>query len=167
MSLLKWMLINLFVLATAVATAKEWKEHQGNMQGHNARIVHYEEVIEGLLKEKQHVQNPGRLAQITKELVAAHKELKNIAIKKNKELKHMRYRHPARGHEFEKKYLRTYEVKSLQDYENQLGIGGQLTRVKEKIDLHYGVQPEEKAESIRRRQKEKEKEEIQRIRLVK
>ena len=47
---------------------------------------------------------------------------------------------------FEKEYYKTYELKPLAELEEEVGLAGKLSKIKKKVELHYGVQKKKKTE---------------------
>ena len=126
-------------------SAEEWTTHQTNMKFHDQRIAELSGGLSELIDKKRHIKDPKQLKLIMEEMVKNHGLMKEQYEKRNTELNHMRFRHPEQGQEFERKYQRTDSLKALEEYEaeTQGGLEYQLSKIREKIRLHFGTSSRE------------------------
>lgn len=69
-------------------------------------------------------------------IVERHKELEKDYAAYNEELRALTYRFPSKGGEIKRKYV-VLRPKSLEQVEKELGLDGDLTELKEKVDKKY------------------------------
>lgn len=143
---LRWISIISAIFWAGAAAADPWSVHQTNIQVHEQKIEQHNEAIRAAVQRKGQARDPKVLKEIMDEMVSNHAKIKEQIEKRNEELRHMRYRHPEKGQEFDRKYYKTYRFKSLEEYEHELDLDGQLTRLKEKLNLHYGQKSRQEIE---------------------
>ena len=143
-------LVLLFCLPTLVQ-AEPWSVHQRNIRAYEKKIETHQNAVRDLIQKKKTLKDPKELQATVKSMVEEHGKLKAEIGKRDKEIKHMRFRHPEKGQEFDHKYYKTYRFKTLAEYEDENDLPAKLTRLHQKIKRHFGVKPEDEAEEIRRR----------------
>ena len=116
--------------------AGEWKYHTEFEKQEKTKMNSLETKISGFVVKKRTVKDPEKLKIVLDQIRTGYGELKTHATDYNENLTHMRYRHPAKGDETNRKYS-LYKMRTLQDMENAVGIDGQLDRVKRKMVKVY------------------------------
>ncbi|MGZ5279917.1 MAG: hypothetical protein ACXWC9_08245 [Pseudobdellovibrionaceae bacterium] len=117
-----------------------WLEVENKIQELYSKIKSKEELVLHLLEEKDHLPNNSpQLQQTVRDIVLAHKELRRLVEDYQKNLSILKYRFPERNAKHERNYQR-FEVKSIDDMEQALGIDGKLSRNMKKMRGQYGVE---------------------------
>jgi hypothetical protein len=107
-------------------------EHDAKLSGQKRQLEGLESEIRELIEHKQHENDPKHVQEMTKEIAAKHKELEKVSQEYEEVRLHVRFHHPDRNEPLERKYLR-YKFKSLKQMEDELGIDGQLDRMKSRV----------------------------------
>ncbi|MCB0370666.1 MAG: hypothetical protein KDD45_14890, partial [Bdellovibrionales bacterium] len=76
-----------------------------------------------------------------KNLISEHHELTQLEQEYNQKTQLMKYRYPDVGITEKRKYERI-KIKSIDDYEEMMGIEGEVKKSVEKIKEHYGIEDE-------------------------
>lgn len=126
--------IAVFVLTffSTFAWARGWGQHEVNLKAYAGKIRGVEEEIQGLIQQKNQNRNPDVREELLKEIVKKNQERLKLYKEYKKEQEHIRFEHPAKGDKSERKYRRV-KLKSLDDLEDELGVDGQLSRIKQKV----------------------------------
>ena len=122
-------LISLIVFFSSTSNAGNWKVHASDLRAAIAEIEQKETLIQGLIDQKNKATGKTNTTQIIKQIVEEHKELKEAVKKYNKLRNHVRFEHPAQGDDTERRY-NPKRVKSLDEFEDAVGIYGKLDRAK-------------------------------------
>jgi hypothetical protein len=130
--------ICLLILFTLQAQAREWDLHEASLKASVEKIREKEKKIVEIVKQKNLLPPDSPKAKpILEELTKEHKELSEFYKDFETEKQHVRFEHPEQGLKVERKYLR-YKVKTIEDFENEVGIDGKLSRLKSKTMKKFG-----------------------------
>lgn len=128
----------LFIILASVAQAREWALHEASLKASVDKIREKEKKVIEIIKHKNHLPPDSPKAKaILEELTKEHKELTGFYKDFQDEKQHVRFEHPEQGLNVERKYTR-YKVKTLEDFENEVGIDGKLSRLKSKTMRKFG-----------------------------
>jgi hypothetical protein len=116
--------------------ASDWARHEVNLKGYASRIRNMQEDIQALIIKKSQNKNPVVRDEILKEIILKNQELQKTYQDYKAEKEHIRFEHPEQGDKTERKY-RHLKLKSLEELENEVGIDGQLSRLKRKVEDTY------------------------------
>lgn len=119
-------------LFSTKASAEAWSYHNGRLTDLTNQLKEHERSIKTLLEEKRAITDEKALQSVLAELANRHKELQRVAKDYEEERLHVRFKHPDRHDTTERQYLR-YQVKTLKELENELGLDGRLDRLKVRV----------------------------------
>lgn len=140
MHLMNSLTVMLFtVLISINSHAGNWKVHASDLRAKIAEIEQAEAKIEDLISQKKSRKSGNSSTEIIDQIVDAHKELKKAVEKYNKLRNHVRFEHPEQGDDTERKY-RPHRFKSIEEFEDSVGIYGKLDRMKRKMKRTYGIE---------------------------
>jgi DNA polymerase II small subunit/DNA polymerase delta subunit B len=118
------------------AMAESWGRHEVNLKGYQIKIRNSEDELRELIAKKNSNRNPKVRDEILKEIIQKSEDLKKTFADMKSEEEHIRFQHPEKGDETERKY-RHLRLKSVKDLENEVGVDGQLSRLKAKVKDKY------------------------------
>lgn len=121
------------------AFAGNWVVHASELRAKIAVIEQTEAKIEDLIKQKNEKSSGGSSTVVIDQIVEAHKELKKSVKEYNKLRNHVRFEHPEQGDDTERKY-HPHRFKSIEEFEDSVGIYGKLDRMKRKMKKTYGIE---------------------------
>jgi hypothetical protein len=101
------------------------------------KIREKEKKISDIIRAKNAEKDQEKLQPLLADLQKEYKELEKLYKDLDDEKRHIRFEHPDKGVEVERKY-RAYKIRSIEDMENELGTDGKLSRLKQKVFLKYG-----------------------------
>lgn len=108
------------IIGGAIALADgDYTKHEANLQQLQGKIFASEKVIKEGIEEKNKTSDPVKTHEIANEIKKQLKERKENIVKFNKEFHHVRYEHPEKMGQFEKKYKR-YDEKSIKEFEDEV-----------------------------------------------
>ena len=125
--------------------AGDWSGHEQKLLVLNTKIAALENELHEMIERKDSVDDPAGLKELLQDMVKKHKELQETARDREAELVHMRFQHPEKGDLNKREYSR-YQVKSLEQMEEDQDLDGKLTRIKSMVELKYKVEPARKAD---------------------
>ena len=111
-----------------------------------AKVKSAEEEIKKLIIEKQHLSDPEKIAENTKQTKALHKDLKDNLKDYDQQRSLLKYRYPEKNLTDKREYERI-ELKSIDEMENQMSLGSTLKRTLKKVRSQYATPQEEMAEN--------------------
>lgn len=156
-------LISLLFLVPNISFAGDWKVHASDLRAKIATIQQLEEKIEELVQQKN--SKAGNTSAILEQIVTSHDELKKAVKEYNKLRNHVRFEHPEQGDDTERKY-RPHRFKSIEEFEEAVGIYGKLDRLKRKVKTTYGVEDPKPPEPPKPMKKEEDLDtEVPRVKL--
>ncbi len=118
-------------------TLAPWVEVENKIQELYSKIKSKESTVTHLLEEKDHLPNNSpQLQHAVKEIVSEHKELRRLIEEYQKQVSILKYRFPERNAKQVRNYER-FEVKSIDEMEQALGIDGKLSRNMKKMRRQY------------------------------
>lgn len=148
------LIIGFVTVSAATAAAGDWRNHQASMGTKQSKMKMLEAEIEELIQQKKTVEDPDVLSTLTSAMATKHTELAEVVLKYREELLHIRFKHPEKGDESERKYPR-YQLKTLKEMENEFGLDAKLNRLKGRLEHTFGIKkPEPPPEDTPRRQAE-------------
>lgn len=128
--------------AAAPATAAEQKavnqdfaqynKHINKISQLRGKVEEAEKRIQQLIIEKRMGRNPEIPGLITE----AYKDYSDNRDKYESEVREVTYRYPSKGQEIRRKY-RPYRAKTVMQLEKELGLNGQLSDLRNKVDEKY------------------------------
>ncbi len=144
-----------------LASADEWEHHKTNLQKLSGEIEANEKELKELIAKKKHSkQSP----ELLKEIEGKHRAAEKTLTEYNKEVEHVKYRHPGREAEQETRSYSIITPRTVEDLESDIGIDGKLDKLKQKMKKQYGnYSTENKNEQPIANEKIPEKVEPQRI----
>lgn len=89
-----------------------------------------------LIMKKRSTKNKEKLHQIMENLVEAHNLLNERIIKYQKLKNEIKYRYPEKKITKKREYL-SLRIQSLEEIEDEVGIDGQLSKLKKRVDKKY------------------------------
>jgi len=98
--------------------------------------------IHALIEQKRHTDDPVQVGEIMRGIAERHSRLEKKAKEYEEERQHVRFEHPERNDQLERKYVR-HEVKSVEEMESTMGIDARLDRIRFLVTLKFPV-PETK-----------------------
>lgn len=140
---IKWaakQLIKSMIIVSIVEStlASDWGRHEINLRGYAMRIANTQNEIKELVEKKNKNRDPHTRDELLKEINKKNDDLRRVYKDFKEEKEHVRFEHPEQGDKTERKYKRV-RMKSLEDLENEVGLDGQLTRLKQKVEKKYPV----------------------------
>lgn len=136
-------LVLLILVAANISTyAGEWEAHKQSLQNHVTQAADLEKEIKTLIEHKRHETDRAELQKIMKEIEAKHKKLEETYKKYNEELGHTKHRHPEQGDSAQRSYT-IFKPKTVEQFENDIGLDGKLDRAKKSLERHYNTPPED------------------------
>ena len=118
------------------ARASDWARHEVNLKGYATKIENMQEDIRDLIAKKNQNKDPAARDEILKDIIKKNAELTGLYSDFKKEKEHIRFEHPEQGDPTERKY-RHVKLKSLDELEDEVGLQGQLSRIKKKVETTY------------------------------
>ena len=119
---------------------REWANRTSKLNVLEAKMKDLTKKIKSFIEMKKSgkaaLDEKGRPIDVFEAIVVSHKELKETVATYAKESAELKYRYPEKGEVLEKKYIPLRE-QSLEQIEKQMGLDGELTRLKKKIDKKY------------------------------
>lgn len=138
MRLHKWIWAISLLVTSVYVSADPWNVHERNIRVYEKKIAKHQDMIRAAVKSKKETRDSEEVKKLVKDMLVEHESLQEQLEKRDKEIKHMRFRHPEKGQEFERKYLRTFRRKSIEDYENESDLSHQLSVFKERAFKVFG-----------------------------
>ena len=136
----------IFVLASALFAwviligraghSESWGRHEVNLKGYQIQITNGEEEMRALIAKKKINTDLKIRDEILKEIIQKNEDLKKTFREMKTEEEHIRFQHPEKGDETVRKY-RHLRLKSIEELENEVGLDGQLSRLKNKVKNKY------------------------------
>jgi hypothetical protein len=156
---LSTMVISSFLCLSLIVQAGEYKKHGGNLESLLLKIQTKEDSIKALgeelnrlsvIKGAEDKQNETRQKMIKEheELVAAQKQF-------NEEANHVRFQHPEKGEDFNFS-IEDQQVKTMKEFEEEMGIDGRLNTLKSKVNKVYSVTSSQPSDSKVKSKKSKQ-----------
>ncbi len=99
--------------------------------------------LQTLIGAKKESEDPERVKELTTQIRAKYAELEKQAVEFRTEVTHMRFKHPDRGDDNDRKYAR-FKLKTLREYESSFGLDGQLDRLRIRVSQVYQPKKPEK-----------------------
>lgn len=140
---IKWSVravVALFLIFIPVSTvvAGDWQFHLTNLTMRQSKIRALESEVRELLHHKKETEDPVQLKVIADEIAAKYAELAKVSKEFRDEYAHVRFKHPDRGDDDERKYSR-YQLKTLEQLETESGLDGKLDHIKKKVADTFGA----------------------------
>ncbi|MEC9282288.1 MAG: hypothetical protein VX642_06220 [Bdellovibrionota bacterium] len=148
-----YIIVFAFILTNMpVAYSGEWLVHASKLKEKLATINQLETEIENNIEIKN-TKKGAESAAALDTIVEKHKELKKALEEYNKIRSHIRFEHPEQGDSTERNY-RNVRLKSLEEFEDAVGIYGKLDRIQRKLKKVYNME-KPKAKALAPKKKEK------------
>lgn len=128
-----------------VAHAGPWPEHLAKIQKLKSEIDALEGEIKHMIHEKRGSHVESSVREITEEIAAKYKTLKEASDKLEEETTHIRFKHPEQADQLDRKYAR-HHLKSIDDLESEVGIDGRLDRIKRRVAETFPTPQQKRAE---------------------
>lgn len=163
---MKYFIYIVVVFLVFETAASDWETHKSELLRISAEIERHETELKELLNKKKREKRAS--PQLLKDIEATHRRGEKALKEHNKEVEHIKYRHPGREAEQETRSYSILNPRTIEDYESDIGVDGKLDKIKAKMNKQYGSfstekeQPKPKAE-----ESEVKKDEPQRIRIKK
>ena len=126
----------LSLLLVAFAFAGQYDSHLIEIDGFQNRTHALEKRIRDLVSEIKVSKDKAHIQALTQEIVTAHEEIEKNIRRADKIRSHVRFEHPEKGHEFDKKYPRLNK-KGLKDLESELGLDKILSQLRRKVEQTF------------------------------
>lgn len=157
---------------------REWAKRTSKLNIQETKIKDLTHLLQKLIQEKNQKHEvageKGHTPQTLEQISTSYKQLTDIIKTYNADRAELKYRFPEEGALIERRYVPLRE-QSLEQIEKEIGLNGELTRTKKKIDKKYatfiddGVKPipQKKKFEVESTLREKPKpgEESQRLKL--
>lgn len=151
---LKYVAATLFVFVfVSRAEAGTWAEHAGRLGALQKQMETYESEIKDLIDHKRHANDQKVVKEIVRQIGERHKTLVETAKTYEDMRQHIRFQHPDKNAANDRQYVR-YNVKSIEQLENEIGLDGRLDRIKARVLATFPVpehEQEKKAEAKSRK----------------
>jgi hypothetical protein len=121
-------------------SARPWSEHVNHLALLSHTIETDETEIRSLIKQKRHTEDAEQIAQIMKQIGEHHKSLQKATREYEEERQHVRFEHPEKNEQLERSYVR-HDLKSVDDFENEMGLDGRLDVVRTKVLKTFPLPP--------------------------
>lgn len=122
-----------------------WVEVEAKIQELSAKVKTKQSNLSKLFEEKNKLANNSpELKAKVQEILKEHAEMRSLAADYDKQLNLLKYRFPERNAKAARKYDR-FEIKSVDDMEQAMGVDGKLTRNLRKVRSQYRTQKRETA----------------------
>lgn len=122
-----------------------WVEVEAKIQELSAKVKTKQANLIKLFEEKNHLANNSPELKVkVQEIVKEHAEMRSLAAEYDKQLNLLKYRFPERNAKAARKYDR-FEIKSVDDMEQAMGVDGKLTRNLRKVRSQYRTQKRDMA----------------------
>lgn len=133
------------------------------------KIIETKKLIKERIKQKNSTKDTKVQGEIFATIVSLHKELDKTIREYNDLGRDLKYKYPEKGDKAERKYL-PIRPQSVEEIEQETGIDGVLSRVKEKVEQKYmvftrGQEEEDREKEVKTLKPNKE--EVKKIRLEK
>jgi hypothetical protein len=122
--------------------ARMWNEHTSQLSQKARQLEMAEHEMHGLIEQKRHTDDPEQVGEIMRAIAERHRALEKKAKEYEEERQHVRFEHPERNDQLERKYVR-HEVKSVEEMESTMGVDARLDRVRALVTFKFPV-PEKK-----------------------
>lgn len=155
--------------AAPLHTAKKcrWTEHESRLTSFATKIRSLEKEISDLIEHKKSLDQPEKVRLVTQQISFKHKDLSKAIRDYEEERLHVRFQHPDRDQEDERRY-QAVRLKSLEEIEEAFGLDGRLDRLRQQVKIVYPiVVPQEPAKIRAPASVDEDDEKPERIRLVK
>ncbi len=127
-----WLLIFLLNFANAGT----WETHKQNLPNLAGEITALEHELASLIATKRTQTDRTLIQKSMKEISEKYKKLEETYKKYNKEVTHVKFRHPEQGEEGERQYT-LIKPKTVEQIESDIGVDGKLDRIKRKMERQY------------------------------
>lgn len=121
---------------------REWAKRKSKLNVYETQIKELTKKIQHLIQMKNAKSVPldekGKPIDVLETIVVTHKKLKEAVDDYNKEEAEMKYRFPEEGTLVERRYV-PMRMQTLDQIEREIGLNGELTRIKKKIDSKYAA----------------------------
>lgn len=125
-----------------------WSEHESRLTSFMARIRSFEKEIADMIESKNKIENAEQLKILTQQISFKHSDLAKAVKDYEDERRHMRFQHPDRDLENDRKYT-ALKLKSLDEIEFAFGLDGRLDRIRRQVEVVFPVAPAMDANSQR------------------
>lgn len=119
---------------------REWAKRTSRLNVLETKVTDLEKLLKNLIEQKKHTRTykdeKGNEIDILQKIADEHKKMKGVVADYNKEKAELKYRYPEEGALIERRYMPLRE-RSLEQIEREIGLAGELTRTKAKIDKKY------------------------------
>ena len=123
--------LGLFISSTAVAGSFTDDRTKFNAQARE--MLNLEAEIHGLIEEKHHTDDHGKLKEIIDNIADRYRELSKLAEEHDKLSVHIRFKYPEQADKIEGLRYSRSKLQTLEQMESEVGIDGRLDRVKAKV----------------------------------
>lgn len=124
------------LLICSAALGGSWNEHMNNINSMLGRMRTDEEEIKKLVEEKAQAKSKEQLNEILKQIVERYKNLQETHKRFEEERHHVRFEHPEKGDEVERRY-RPFRLRTIDQMETEVGLEKKLDRFKAKVETVY------------------------------
>ncbi len=123
------------IFLAVTAKADTWDHHKSNLQKFSSEIEVKEKELKELIARKKHGDHS---AELLKQIDEKHRESEKSLEEYNKEVEHVKYRHPGREAEEETRSYSISTPRTGEDLDSDIGVDGKLDKVKQKMKRQYG-----------------------------
>ena len=119
---------------------REWAQRKTKLNIYEAKIKDYTKEIQRFIYFKNTntaaIDEKGKPINVLQAIAETHRKLKEATEGYNKEKEELKYRFPEEGMVIERRYV-PMRFQSVEQIEKEMGLDGELTRTKKKIDKKY------------------------------
>jgi hypothetical protein len=119
---------------------REWAQRTSKLNVQEAKQKDLTKQLQKFIIMKNENRAPldekGKPIDLLASIAETHKKLKGVVEEYNADKNELRYRYPEQGTWIERKYLPMRD-KSIDEIEHEMGLDGELTKTKRKIDQKY------------------------------
>lgn len=144
-----------FLVATSIiflpmfAHAGDYQAHEAKLGKLDAQMKKTTEDIQALAKSKQHAVQAEQKENIHNQMMSLYKELKISSSDYQETVTHIRFKHPEKGDEIERKYSRQ-PLQPFSNFENDVTLDGKLDSFLHKMRTVYGETPKPKKQELKK-----------------
>jgi outer membrane murein-binding lipoprotein Lpp len=131
----------LFMHLPSFAKAESYNQLDANVRQLQNRVEEKQKKIKELGEQKNATKDKAAQKAILDEMVVEARELRENVVKFQKEKKRLKYQHPERGDETDRKYKR-FEVQVLEDLSSFSNLDLRLKGALGRVEKSYGKPPE-------------------------
>lgn len=126
-----------------------FSEHESRLTSNMAKIRTYEKEISDMIASKHHMENSEKIRVLTQQISFKHSDLAKVVREYEDERLHVRFQHPDRDMEADRKYTAQH-LKSIDEIEEAFGLDGRLDRIRKQVTTVFPASEKVDGVSLRK-----------------